>query len=104
MADLHTMHVVIYSAFNSYIIMNIHYICNHQIACCMLVTMTTVQLLLCGHACQLRSIFVNFHLRLQPIMIGSGVTISKSVKKNFFHIVMKFGHFKDLTLNLEVPQ
>ena len=29
--------------------------------------MTTVQLLLCGHACQHRGIFVNFHLRLQPI-------------------------------------
>ena len=29
-------------------------------------TMTIVQFLLCGHAWQLRSIFVNFHLQLQP--------------------------------------
>ena len=37
------------------------------------------------------------------IFVESGVTISKSVKKFFFHIVMKFEHFKGLTLNLEVP-
>ena len=39
--------------------------------------------------------------------VESGVTISKSVKKNFFShckIVMKFEHSKGLTLNLEVPQ
>ena len=38
------------------------------------------------------------------LRVGSGVTISKSVKKIFFHIFMKFEHFKGLTLNLEVPQ
>ena len=39
------------------------------------------------------------------IYVESGVTISKSVAKKFFHIVtvMKFEHFKGLTLNLEVP-
>ena len=38
------------------------------------------------------------------LCVGSGVTISKSVPKFFFHIFMKFEHFKGLTLNLEVPQ
>ena len=38
------------------------------------------------------------------VLVESGVTISKSVKKFFFYIVMKFEHFKNLTLNLEVPQ
>ena len=42
--------------------------------------------------------------RIIIIIVGSGVTISKSVKKIFFHIFMKFEHFKGLTLNLEVPQ
>ena len=37
------------------------------------------------------------------LLLESGVTISKSVKNIFFHIVMKFEHFKGLTLNLKVP-
>ena len=38
------------------------------------------------------------------VVLESGVTISKSVKIFFFYIVMKFEHFKGLTLYLEVPQ
>ena len=42
------------------------------------------------------------------VILESRVTISKSVKKIFFShspdIVMKFEHFKGLTLYLEVPQ
>ena len=37
-------------------------------------------------------------------IVGSGVTIFKSVKKKKFQIFMKFEHFKGFTLNLEVPQ
>ena len=37
--------------------------------------MTTVQLLLCGHTCQLRNIFVNFDLRLQPIRLITDTVI-----------------------------
>ena len=41
---------------------------------------------------------------MEVIIIASVVTIFKYIKKNNNLIVMKFEHFKGLTLNLEVPQ